>query len=99
MMLEKEVERVVCDYAEAYGMLAYKFKSPSKRDVPDRLFVNKGRVFFIEFKRPGEKPRRSQDHEFRKMRLNGAAVYVVDNIRQGKDIIRSEYDWLNAATS
>lgn len=52
--LEKEIEKKVCDYAKASGMLVYKFTSPARRSVPDRLFIPEGKsAFFIEFKREG----------------------------------------------
>ena len=38
-MLEKQIERKVCDYAKNKGLLAYKFTSPARAAVPDRLFI------------------------------------------------------------
>jgi hypothetical protein len=56
-MLEKQIEKKVCDYAKERGMLVYKFTSPNRMAVPDRLFIcPDGRVFFIEFKREGQSP-------------------------------------------
>ena len=49
--LEKDIEAKVCLYARDKGMLTYKFTSPARAAVPDRMFIYKGRVFFIEFKR------------------------------------------------
>ena len=59
VMLEKDIERAVCDYAKAKGMLVYKFTSPARSAVPDRLLISRtGLIVFIEFKRPGARPRR-----------------------------------------
>ena len=54
--LEKDIEARVCEYARSKGVLAYKFTSPSRAAVPDRLFIAPdGRVWFCEFKREGQK--------------------------------------------
>jgi hypothetical protein len=88
VLLEKDIESAVCRYAKAQGLLAEKFTSPAKRSVPDRIFTTpKGCHFFIEFKAPGKKPtpKQAKDHEDRRAR--GVAVYVIDNIEQGKAVV------------
>lgn len=87
--LEKDIEKAVCDYAKQLGCLCYKFTSPSRRSVPDRLFIlpdGKG-VFFIEFKRRGSKPTPGQEVEIYKIRKMGITVAVVDNKQEGKSVI------------
>lgn len=87
--LEKVIEKKVCDYAKEQGCLVYKFTSPSKRSVPDRVFImpdGKG-CFFIEFKRLNQKPTDSQQVEIEKIRKQGVRVFVVDFIPTGKEII------------
>ena len=37
-MLEKDIEKAVCDYAKSKGVLTYKFSSPNHVGVPDRIF-------------------------------------------------------------
>lgn len=87
-MLEKEIEKKVCAYAKECGCLVFKFVSPSHRSVPDRLFIAPGgRVFFIEFKAPGKKPTEAQILKIDTMLVQGAFVYVVDDIERGKGII------------
>ena len=90
--LEKEIEKKVCDFAKTiHKMRAYKFTSPAKRNVPDRLFVVPGgRIFFIEFKRKGKKPTPGQEVEIATLRAMRATVYVVDNVEDGKRIIELE---------
>lgn len=83
-MLEKQIEAKVCAYARSLGFLAEKFTSPGRAAVPDRLFTSpKGRMFFIEFKRTGEKPTPAQlaDHEQRRKR--NTLVYVIDTVDEG----------------
>jgi len=86
--LEKAIEAAVCKYAKSRGVLCYKFVSPAQRHVPDRMFIFGGRVWFIEFKRLGEKLTLAQALEHEKMRAHGAIVHVVDDIEEGKTIIR-----------
>jgi hypothetical protein len=82
--LEKVIEKKVCDHAKSKGCLAYKFTSPSQRSVPDRLFITPaGTVFFIEFKRKGEKPTPAQEVEIAKLRAKGVFVSVIDNVASG----------------
>ena len=86
--LEKVIEKKVCDYAKSKGMLAYKFTSPNRAAVPDRLFItDKGVVFFIEFKRLGKKPTPAQEREMALLKEQKTEVYVVDNIEAGCLII------------
>jgi len=84
--LEKDIEKTVCDYAKSLGCLCYKFTSPSRRSVPDRLFILPGGkgVFFIEFKRKGAKPTKGQEIEIAKIRAKGVQVFVVDTKSDGK---------------
>lgn len=87
--LEKDIEKKVCDHAKALGILVYKFTSPSRRSVPDRLFIlpdGKG-VFFIEFKRKGGQPTEAQKVEIEKIRKQGISVYVVDSVDKGRCVI------------
>lgn len=86
-MLEKQIEAKVCEYAKTKGVLAYKFTSPARAAVPDRMFILNGRVFFIEFKREGQKPTEAQDREHDRLRRHKVNVFVVDNVDAGKLVI------------
>jgi c-di-GMP-binding flagellar brake protein YcgR len=88
-MLEKQIESKVCKYARDKGYLVYKFTSPQRRSVPDRIFISpRGVVFFIEFKRKGGKLTKGQEAEIERMAQNNAVVFVVDNVEQGYEAIR-----------
>lgn len=90
-MLEKEIEKKVCEYAKSNGVLVYKFTSPNRRAVPDRLFiVPMGNVFFVEFKSPGNKPTPPQEREHYRLASAGVRVYWTDNVEQGIAIINKE---------
>ena len=87
-MLEKEIEKKVCDYAKREGWLVYKFSSPGQKGVPDRMFMKAGKIFFIEFKAPGKRPTMLQQVAFDKIRkIGGMCVHIVDDVTQGKDLV------------
>ena len=86
--LEKDIEAKVCLYARDKGMLTYKFTSPARTAVPDRLFIAPdGRVFFCEFKRANKKPTPAQEREHGKLRQQNVLVFVIDNVADGKLMI------------
>lgn len=87
-MLEKKIEAAVCDYAKSKGLLVYKFTSPARHAVPDRMFVlPSGKVFFIEFKREGQKPTVPQQREHERLRGHRVDVFVIDNVAEGRRIV------------
>ena len=87
-MLEKEVEKKVCDYAKTKGFLTYKFVSPARASVPDRLFIAPdGQMFFVEFKRPGARPTPQQEREHQRLRAQGCWVYVIDDVIVGEALV------------
>ena len=87
-MLEKQIEAAVCEYARSRDVLAYKFTSPNRMAVPDRLFIlPSGKMFFCEFKRTGAKPTESQEREHHRLRQHNVNVFVIDTIPEGKLMI------------
>jgi hypothetical protein len=87
--LEKVGEQKVVDYAVAKGCLVLKLNVLGRRGWPDRLFVHKGKVFFIEFKRAGEPPSKLQSVIHDRIRKHGISVYVFDNWSRGIDLVHS----------
>ena len=88
-MLEKEIEKRVCEYArKTYGVLTYKFTSPARRNVPDRMFLFPGgRVLFIEFKQLGKGLTAGQARECNRLRNQGFYVAVIDDVEFGKSFV------------
>ena len=79
-MLERDVEKKVCDYAKTKGFLTYKFVSPARASVPDRLFISPdGQMFFVEMKRYGQRPTSAQQREHDRLRSHNVFVFVIDN--------------------
>jgi hypothetical protein len=98
-MLEKQIEHTVCEYARSRDVLAYKFTSPNRMAVPDRLFIlPSGKMFFCEFKRTGAKPTESQEREHLRLRQHKVDVFVVDNVEAGKMMINLMLDMMNMAS-
>jgi hypothetical protein len=76
--LESEIEKKFCDKALQHGFYAVKFRDPSRTGAPDRMVMCPGGyVFFVEFKRPGEKPRPDQLLYHENLRSLGFDVYVL----------------------
>lgn len=97
-MMERDIEKAVCDYAKEKGMLVYKFSSPNHVGVPDRLFLMPlGKAFFIEFKAKGGKPTPMQEREAARMQEKHFHVYLIDSMEAGKEVIDAEWEMVEAA--
>lgn len=94
-LLEADVQKQCVDWARNRGYRADKFKSESKRSVPDYIFsapsilVNAlrgtGKIkFMTEFKRPGGKSTEAQLEEQQSLRLAGWYVFECDNFDKFK---------------
>lgn len=77
---ESTVENNLVKKVKAAGGTAYKFTSPGRKAVPDRLvLLPGGRVVFVECKAPGEPPRADQVREHNRLRALGFKVVVLDS--------------------
>jgi len=89
--LEKSIEVRCCKLARDHGAIAVKLNVESRRGWPDRMILGpKGRMFFVEFKRPGEKPRKLQEFIHKGLYAMGYDVYIVDNENQFRSILDAE---------
>lgn len=80
MTLEKVVEKQAVKYALGKGVVGLKLDT--KRGWPDRLFIGYKKIWFVEFKRPGKKPRPKQHAVHRELARLGYPVSVVDTVSQ-----------------
>lgn len=53
MIDERDVERYLIKECKKRGWLCWKFVSPGRRGVPDRVVIRHGGVAFVEVKRKG----------------------------------------------
>jgi hypothetical protein len=89
-MMEKQIDAAVTRYARDHGILSVKLTSYGSWGVagwPDRLYLYRGHVLFVEMKAEKKQvtPLQKQIHE--ELKLAGFKVFVCDNIPEGKRII------------
>lgn len=79
------VEEPVIAHAKANGFLVRKVTWLGRQGAPDRMFSRSDTgPFFVEFKRPGKRPRRLQEREIARMRAAGITVHVIDSYEAGR---------------
>lgn len=87
--LEVEIEEAVCQWARKNGWIAAKLVNLGERGWPDRWFLHAGPVIvLIEFKRPGQKPRKLQEYVCNQLRNLGLEVHAgIDNYEEAISIL------------
>ena len=81
-ILEREIEEKFKVSMEGLGCLVFKFVSPGRAGVPDRLVaVPGGKCIFVELKRPGGKLRPLQRYWKKAIESIGGTYYVVDSYK------------------
>jgi hypothetical protein len=78
---EKQVEAYLRKKVREHGGLPYKFTSPGRNGVPDRVLVLPcfdPHVQFVEVKAEGKEPTSAQAREHVRIREAGGVVHVVD---------------------
>jgi hypothetical protein len=55
--------------------------------IPDVLFLRDGRAYFVEFKRPGEKPTKLQEHRMRELEVIGCPTAVCTSAGQVREFL------------
>ena len=82
-MLERDIERTLVQKARSRGGAAWKFTSPGRAGVPDRLvLLPHGMMGFVELKAPGRRPRPLQHRRMDELKRLGYKVFVVDGKEQ-----------------
>ncbi|MGS2677688.1 VRR-NUC domain-containing protein [Citrobacter freundii] len=82
MVYEREslIEKHLVAEVKKAGGRTYKFVSPGRRSVPDRIvLLPGGRLIFVECKAPGKSPRADQLREHERLRSLGFIVVVLDS--------------------
>lgn len=80
---EARVERELVRVVRAMGGDVRKLMWLGRRHAPDRLvLLPGGRLWFIELKRPGARPRPGQVREMKRLRQYGQLVAVLASIEE-----------------
>lgn len=88
-MRESVIEAYLVKRVKEAGGIAYKFKSPQRANVPDRIvLLPGGKVFFVELKAPGQKPTAGQIREIDRLAELGRIVRVFDSKELIDDFLR-----------
>lgn len=98
--LETTIETRFYDRMKDRGIVAVKLNLRSRRHFPDRMIILPfGRTVFIEFKRPGEEPRRAQTRNHEWLRARGHIVGVFDDVDVAEQfidhIIKQDQWWVS----
>jgi hypothetical protein len=91
MVNEADIERKFYDHVKSTGGVAIKVNPNWYRNYPDRLVIRPGgSSFFLEFKRPGEKPRKGQALVARYLKRRNILVYWTDSLEVAIAIYEDE---------
>lgn len=69
--LESKIQARIIKRLESEGYYVIKLILTNKNGIPDLLVLKDGRAFFVEVKRPGEKPRPLQEYRMNELRELG----------------------------
>jgi len=87
---ERAVEGPCKKMARDDGWFVRKHRTPGHNGAPDDYFAKNGRVFWVEFKKPGEEPDPDQLACHAEMRAAGLTVYICDNKKHFQWILTCE---------
>jgi len=80
MVLEKEIESYLAKQVKLRGGYCLKWVSPSTSFVPDRIVLApKGKIYFIEMKRPGGRLSEGQKRFHAKLAKLDIEVFVLSS--------------------
>lgn len=93
ILLEKDIEGAVVEWAEDAGILVVKMNIIGRRGWPDRLFIlPNGAIIWCEFKRPKKTPRDLQEYIHKQLRNHKQDVYVATRIPDTISYIQARMD-------
>ena len=71
LVRESEIEAYLVKRVREAGGISYKFVSPGRAGVPDRIVILENEVGFVEVKAPGKKPTALQQRELERLQAHG----------------------------
>ena len=87
-MLEKGIERRMCEMIKKRGGLTYKFTSPNSPGVPDRIVITPaGTVWFVELKTSTGRVAGIQKWQLSELEKRGANVRVIRGWGAAKEFV------------
>ena len=91
MRPEQELENHCVKLAEKLGWVSRKMSYIGRRGCRDRDFYRGGKVLMVEFKAPGERPKRDQVQEHAVLAGVGITIHVIDNEEDFMRLIHDPY--------
>jgi len=83
---ERTIENACVELAKTAGWVTLKLDRAA-RSWPDRMFLGPINMhFFVEFKRPGEEPRKQQLRRIEELKALGHHVYVLDSVEAFQEV-------------
>ncbi len=88
-MREARIESKLKVEIERRGGLSLKFVSPGRAGAPDRLVLMPGgRLWFVELKAPGKRPRPLQEKRIAELMGRGFRVRVISSLGELEEFLR-----------
>jgi len=91
---EKQVEKFLKDETERRGGICYKFVSPGRVSVPDRIVILSGIIAFVECKGEGGKVNPKQHRELQRLADLKMNVFVVTTKAEVTEVIRRMMEYV-----
>ena len=87
-MKESAIERRFVEQVKQLGGFSYKWVSPGRAGVPDRIVVLPGgRVLFVELKREGGVLKPLQAHELARLQALGCTAVVAYGLEEALEVL------------
>lgn len=80
-MLESELKRRGTKLLESWDWLVIHLIQTNQNGIPDTLILRAGIAVFIEWKRPGQRPRELQLYRIRKLQEKDFKTFVVTTLK------------------
>jgi hypothetical protein len=88
-VIEGDIQKPVIAYArKGLGLRCTKMDVRNSAGIPDYLIWMPSKLLLIEFKKPNGEPTPLQAETHKELRKLGYEIHVIDNIEQGKELLR-----------
>ena len=87
--LEKDIEQAFVEWVKMKGGLTYKWEG-SRRKLDRIVVANGGKIFFVEFKKPGGRLTAHQKKIVNELQYHDAPHLVTDNLKEAKQYYREQ---------